>query len=101
MNCPGMTTNYPIKSVLWFVFIYPGNGHIFSKSFLESILLHDLVFQVGTNWYLSFFSLGKKEDSPEEHCVLAAFVWSEKQFFHFSSFKCLYIYIYIVYVSFL
>lgn len=92
MNDPGMTMNYPMKSVLWFVFIYPGNGS--ARAFWNLYyLLHDLVFQVGTNLYFSFFSLGKKEDSPEKHCVLAAFASSEKQFFHFSSFKFIYIFI--------
>lgn len=43
MNDPGMTMNYPMKSVLWFVFIYPGNGS--ARAFWNLYyLLHDLVF---------------------------------------------------------
>lgn len=34
MNCSGMTTNYHVKSVLWFA-LHPGNGRVFSKSFLR------------------------------------------------------------------
>lgn len=34
MNCSGMTTNCHVKSVLWFA-LHPGNGRVFSKSFLR------------------------------------------------------------------